>query len=350
MTHWMIEPQTHTQKARPHHARPETDKGAVLLMTLLVMSVMAALAVTLMDDVRHALRRTANVQAYAQADWYVSGAQDFAKNYLETLLSRTDPALLNAALLTAEPVSFPIDGGVITLAVQNGSQCVSLGGLTGNNGRRLFRQLLETRGWPSLVAANFTSVAADWVDADSVNLPGGAEDGPYLRLTPAYRTANAVMESSAELRALSGMSEDKFQALRPFVCAREDAATQINIDSLALWQAPVLAAVMGGVSHIETARQLIDQRPAAGYQNLETLTASPVLEGSDISRTAFANIIFTPAHLWTELRVDYQQITRHAVIEFSVNGAAVTAGYKRFGADEKRPMVAALANALKDKT
>jgi len=171
------------------------DVGAVLLMTLLVMSLMAVLAVSLMDDVRYALRRTANVQAYAQADWYLTGAEDYAQNYLSALLKNTEEAAMNAALLRPQPVILPLEAGSITVQLSGGSQCLSLGALSEDEGRRLFRQLLEVTGWSSLSAANFISAAADWTDPDSRPLPGGAEDGSYLGKTPAYRTANTAMAS-----------------------------------------------------------------------------------------------------------------------------------------------------------
>lgn len=313
------------------------ETGAVLLTTLLVMSIMATVAVSIMDDVRFALKRTANINAYAQADWYLNGAEDYAQSYLETLLQQTDPVVLNMALMRAEPIVLPLEGGAITLSVRSGDTCVSLGGLADNSGRKLFRQLLESVGWDSLAAANFTSIAADWVDADSQTLPGGAEDFVYLGLTPAYRTPNAPFTSVGELRALSTMTEETFSALRPFVCARESLATYINIDTLDITQAPVLAAVLGGAENIATAQQLIAQRPPEGYQTLAKLSASPVLADRPLTAEESNLLIFTPTHLWIEASVGYQNIARYAVLEFEVNEGQLTPVFKRLGTDERRP-------------
>ena len=315
----------------------ESEKGAVLLTTLLVMSVMAMVAVSIMDDVRFALKRTANVEAYAQADWYMKGAESYAQSYLQTLLQTTDSAALNAGLSQAEPTILPIEGGAITLRVQDGSTCVSLGGLSQNSGRKLFRQALETAGWDSLSAANFTSVASDWVDADTQTLPGGAEDYVYLGKSPAYRAANAAFSSVGELRALTTMSEEKFTALRPLVCARKTAETKINIDAVNMTQAPVLAAILGGADHIATAQQIIAQRPPEGYQTLARLLASPALSEAPLSAEQTAALVFAPAYLWVEASVNYRQVTRHAVIEFEIKDGQLTRIFKRLGTDERRP-------------
>ncbi len=319
--------------------RREGETGAVLLTTLLVMSVMAMVAVSIMDDVRFALKRTANVEAYAQADWYMQGAEDYAQTYLQSLLQTTEPAALNAGLAVAEPIILPIEGGAITLRVEDGSDCISLGGLSENSGRKLFRQVLETAGWDSLSAANFTSVAADWVDADTQALPGGAEDYVYLGQSPAYRAANAPFSSVGELRALSTMTEEKFTALRPFVCARETSETKVNIDAIDITQAPVLAAILGGSDHLSTAQQIIVQRPPEGYQTLAGLMASPAVLENPLSSEQSAPMVFAPAYLWVEASVSYRQVTRHAVIEFEIQDGQLTRIFKRLGTDERRPDV-----------
>lgn len=323
----------------PRKLIKQNEKGAVLLTTLLVMSIMATVAVNVMDDVRFALKRTANVQAYTQADWYINGAEDFAQNYLQSLIGRLDPSVLNTALLQAEPVILPIEGGAITLRARDGGDCLSLSDIENAAGRRLFRQLLEATGWDTLSAANFTSVAADWVDSDSQALPGGAEDFVYLGRTPAYRTSNSSFTAVSELRALSGMDEDKFQALRPYVCARDDAATAINIDAINITQAPVLAAVLGGAQQLTLAQSLINARPPEGYQSLETLNASPLLSEAQIDAEAAALIAFSPRYIWVEIDVSYLNITRHAVIEFSNNDGNLSPVFRRLSKDEARPTV-----------
>ncbi len=317
----------------------ESEKGAVLLTTILVMSLMATVAVGIMDDIRFALRRTHNVQAYAQADWYINGAQDYVQSHLGALINNTDSTKLNTLLFRAEPTILPMEGGEITLSVKDGSDCISLGGLVDNDGSKLFRQLLDVIGWESLDAANFTSIASDWVDSDSKPLPGGAEDYAYLGLSPAYRAANRAMSSVSELRALSGMNEKKYSTMRNFVCARKNPLTTLNIDTLSLDQAPVLAAVLGGSGQGEIAQQLILNRPSEGYQSLERLLAAPALSGKKLDGKTVKALIFTPQYLWVEAEVRTGQITRHIVMEFEIKDGGLTRTFKRLGPDARRKTV-----------
>jgi len=70
-----------------------TRRGRENLTTLLIMAVMAAVSVAIMEDIRFAVKRTVNVGDYAQVDWYVKGANDFAESYIAEQLGSMDAAL-----------------------------------------------------------------------------------------------------------------------------------------------------------------------------------------------------------------------------------------------------------------
>ena len=316
----------------------QSERGAVLLTTLLVMSIMAAVAVAMIDDIRFGVKRASNIQAHAQAEWYVKGAEGFAQSYLEQQIRNASEQQLNAAMLSGEPIVFPIEGGAISLRVKDGSQCVSLGGLNNSPGRRQFRQLLVAIGWAENEAARMTSVVADWVDEDSQVLPGGAEDFVYMGRIPAYRTPNAPFNSVMELHAIDGMDEDKYQALRPFICARpEGAMSSININTLTLDQAPVLAAMLGGENSFAIASRLIAERPEAGFKNLAALTTSPALADEDLKDAALENISFAPDYIFIEADIYYNEAHRSAAYEYSILNGNVELIYKREGQESFRP-------------
>lgn len=324
------------RKGKPRDAK---DKGVILLTTLLIMSVMATVAVSIFDELTFAIRRAANVQSYAQADWYARGAQDYAQLYLSAVTSELSPTDLNRALTEAAPQVFPIEGGVMTLSITDGSQCFALNTLADGSGRQQFRQLLETLGWDRLGAAQLTSQASDWVDSDSSPLPDGAEDGAYLSRTPAHRAGNTAFASVGELRVLPGMNAEKFQRLAPFVCARAgDADGRININTLAPWQAPLLASTLGGRAQSELALRLILDRPAEGYSGLEQFLAAPALDGAETQDADFSLISFLPSHVWIDARIDLLDISREMVMEFDITGDRVQMGFARYGTGYARPI------------
>ncbi|WP_371395722.1 type II secretion system minor pseudopilin GspK [Fretibacter rubidus] len=313
------------------------DKGAVLLTTLLVMSLMATVAVSLFEDLRFAVKRAANVQAYAQADWYLRGADDVAQDYLERQLKQIEPSDLNAVLYAVEPIIFPIEGGEISMALHDGDKCFSLSALLTSPGRIQFRQLLEALGWDTLSAASLTSKAVDWIDAGSQALPDGAEDFTYLAKEPAHRTANTLFTSVSELRAIDGLTEASYQVLKPYICARpEMAKNSININALSALHAPVLASVIGNENRMAIALKLINDRPAAGYNSVEQLLGAPALSDVNSKNIAIETLDFAPNHIWAEVTVSHGDITRRGAFEYDISSGQPIRIFRRMGLDVRR--------------
>ena len=112
------------------------ERGTVLLTTLLIMTVMAAITVALMDDIQIAVKRTINVQAYAQADWQADGAEDFVRAFLQNDFADLPPEAKGALLQAREPLILPTEGGVITLTLKDASQCFNLNAVINAEGIR----------------------------------------------------------------------------------------------------------------------------------------------------------------------------------------------------------------------
>ena len=323
------------------------EKGTVLLTTLLIMAVMAAVAVAIIDDIRFAVKRTINVGDYAQVDWYLKGGEDFTRSYIQGTLQSLSDAEKNIALAAPQDFAFPFEGGAMSINVRDGGHCFSLGGLVSEEGTanavgvRQFRQLLIAVGAGEAEAERISDVVVDWVDIDTQRLSNGAEDGTYLGASPAHRTANAPLASVMELRNLSGFDEDLYQSLRPFLCARAGgSATQFNIETAGLSEAALLAALLGGAEHIDIATRLIAERPSSGYQNIEALLMA--LSDMDFEGPEFAQdqINFTPQFLWVELQVQFKTAGRQAAYEFELlDNAWANLTYRGWGAESFRPQI-----------
>jgi len=134
--------------------KPDKERGTVLLTTLLIMAVMAAVSVAIMDDIRFAVKRTINVGDYAQADWYVKGAEDFSESYISAQLTPLDSSAKNVLFLEPQTFTFPYEGGAMILDVRDGTDCFALGSLVSSDGTadvaggRQFTNLLIALGWP----------------------------------------------------------------------------------------------------------------------------------------------------------------------------------------------------------
>lgn len=320
----------------------DKEGGTVLLTTLLIMTVMAAVSVAIMDDIRFAVKRTINVGDYAQADWYVKGAEDFAESYITSQLGALQPEMQNQLFKEAQTFTFPYEGGMMRLNVRDGTDCFALGslvsseGVSASVGRRQFSNLLIALGWPDNDARNLTGVLADWIDTDTQRGLNGAEDGDYLRREPPHRTANTALASVMELRSLEGMTEELYQSIRPYLCARAAGEnSMLNINTAEPIDAFLLSAILGGVEHYQTALQIITERPPEGYKE-ESFQDIPALQEFSGVEPAYGQIAYAPQYLWVEVGVDYLNASRLVTYEYDIQqGTKLT--YQGWGSESFRP-------------
>jgi len=269
----------------------EKESGTVLLTTLLIMTVMAAITLALMEDIQLAVKRTINVQAYSQADWQADGAEDFVLAYLKADFAALAPEAKAAFLQSRTPLVLPTPDGEITLTLKDASQCFNLNALVQETGEQNgnsaleFGQLGELLGLPPNQATALASALIDWQDADQRQSTSGAEDGTYLRKDPPYRTADTALRSPDELRALHGMDEDLWELFRPFVCTGgAGILPKVNVNSLTEERIIILASALSGtVSGSEAmpaAQAIMRDRPLTGYADQEQI--NQVLQLSEI--------------------------------------------------------------------
>ena len=320
------------------------DDGTVLLSTLLMLSLMSAVALGLLATLRLSVAKAQQLGDTAQADLYAQGAESFAAVQLEPLAALDGPAR-NAALLQAEPVVLPFEGGSITAVIRDGTHCLRLSALAGDGvdtAQMRLRNLLGVLGLPPGEASGLAATAADWVDEDTATRPGGAEDGTYLFRELPHRTANTALSSVAELRALDGMTEATFQTLRPHVCiGRAGTATRFNVDTMDATHLPVLQALIAGENVPPSlARDILERRPASGYGAAETLGSvlgEDALQGADLSALAFA-----PDRVEVEAVVRFGTVERARLFGFEgLDGGPVELTYRDWGRASFRPVVEA---------
>ncbi len=277
-------------------ANKENQRGAVLLTTLLLMTVMAALAVAIMDDIRFSVKRAIAVQTSEQMNWYMLGGEAFARNWL------ADNAVggcegLNQILLLGQPIVFPLgqggdDDGTIQISAADGRNCYNVNRLsaaeTKEQTRRELAQLLRYMEFDNFEAESFAARIQDWVDADTIPEQGGAEDLSYSNKNPPYHAANTMMVDISELRAIDGMDEDIYQRMKPLLCAMpEITMNKINLNTLEPEQWPLLALLLGTTDDIQpetekAAQAVIALRPLAGYANTEAVWALPVMQDLEL--------------------------------------------------------------------
>ncbi|HYG26052.1 MAG TPA: type II secretion system minor pseudopilin GspK [Caulobacteraceae bacterium] len=264
--------------------RREGERGVALLTVLLLVAVMAVVAIAVLDDLRFAVRRTANARTMAQAQWYALGAEELARVQI------VRRARLDADRTTLEggwsgrTFTFPIEAGAIEARVSGASGCFNLNSVVEGGGDRYVRHelgarqfmvLLSAIGFNDAAAAGLQGALVDWIDSDDVAL--AAEDRAYASAATPYRTAGAPLAEVSELRAIRGFTDEVYGRIRPFVCALPVGLSQINVNTLPADRAVLLTMLTEGRVSPAAARRILMERPASGWPNVDAFWNEPGL-------------------------------------------------------------------------
>jgi general secretion pathway protein K len=301
--------------------RKDRREGMALLTVLLLVAVMSVIAVAVLDDVRFSVRRATNAETQTQAQWYADGAEVLARKQVARLLS------LNPTRTSLEPewngrmLSFPIEEGTLTAVVRDGQACFNLNSVVEGYGEDLIArpqgmaQFIALGRALGLADSRMRPVAealADWLDADSIALPLGAEDGAYAGRAVPYRTGGIFLAEVSELRAVKGMDAELYRRLRPYVCALPTSRlSPINVNTLAERDAPLLVMLTDGKLGLEAARAVIARRPPEGWPDATAFWSQSALTGLVVPQEAREQV--TVLTRYFDLRVDVDYGGAHAV-------------------------------------
>ncbi len=265
--------------------RPD-EKGAALLTVLLLVAVMSIIAVSVLDDIRFGVRRTANATGRGQAQLYALGAEELARVRIARLARLDSGRTTLKGDWNGRAFRFPIENGVMTGRITDATGCFNLNSVAAGQGTRLVRRELGVRQFVILMAAlgipsgrgqTLADNLADWIDSDDIGM-GGAEDQDYARAAPVYRTGGAMLAEVSELRAVRGFTRDVYDRLRPYVCAPPTTdLSPINVNTLAPDRSVLITMVTLGAIPAEAGARLLAGRPADGWDNLQTFWNDPVL-------------------------------------------------------------------------
>ena len=307
--------------------------GAALLTVLLMVAVMAALAVAVIDDIRFAIRRAGNANLYAQAQWYVMGAEAFARQ----IVAQTPADALTAALADstakATSASFDIEGGRIDARVEDGANCFNLNSVvedTGDGnyristvGARQFGNLLKALAFNEGDRDALTAALVDWIDSDTRPEPRGAEDYDYSALPIPYRTGNTLLADVSELRAIKGFEAGVVRQLAPHVCVKPDTGlTVLNLNSLREDQAVLLSALVGEALKPEAARRLLAQRPGDGFATTQAFWSLKAFDGLDIDEAVKGQVALQTSYYRLTAEVSFYDAYMEIRSLFERNGKA----------------------------
>ena len=318
--------------------RPGSDnrEGMALLTVLLLVAVMSVVAVAVLDDVRFSVRRATNAETQAQAQWYASGAEALARRQVARLMA-ADPARtpLEPAW-NGRRLGFPIENGSISAVVTDGQGCFNLNSLVegvGEDlmarslGRTQFLALGRAVGAPDSRMRAVADALTDWLDADGVSRPMGAEDGAYAGLATPYRTGGVMLAEVSELRAVKGVDADLYRRLRPWVCALPTSRlSPLNVNTLTPEQAPLLMMLTDNALGPESARAVIARRPRDGWSDAAAFWAQPALAAVEIPAEVRDQVTVLTRYFNLRIDIDHGggRAVRTALLHAQPDGAVRT--------------------------
>ena len=321
-----------------HSKSSRAERGAALVVAMLVFALVAALMVGLQRDFTLTLQRGTH-QLFSEQAWaYLIGAEELAALALQAD-SRADARAEVSADHLGEvwaqpPTPYPLDaGGWMSGRIEDLQGRLNLnlladsepGGSTtpDTNGagdaedlaeelaadnppqqtataspdnsvkrwnatqKMLIRQLqaLGEASLPLKEAMALTDAVTDFIDRDAERRLNGAEEGDYRYADYPYLPANRALASVSELRAVRGMSEPVYRALAPLVTVWPEASGRLNILTCPI---PVLRSLNGDdqlspLDEIE-AQRLNELRREGEISTVADLLADPAFEGQSMGQ------------------------------------------------------------------
>jgi len=270
-----------------------SERGAALLAVLLLVAVMASLSAVALEKMTLSARTAGNAAALEQARAFAFGAERHPTLRVGDLSALSPERTELAGGWHGVPVRIPLPGGFASATVVDGGNCFNVNGVVAaadpfapagtpptyvSNPRGIgqLSALLRVIGVAPNEAEQIAGSLADWIDSDSAPGQAGAEDGVYAGLAVPYRTANRLVVDASELRTVAGVTAQNYAALKPWLCALPEAvASPINVNTVSIQQAPLLAMLLPGQLTLEDARAVIARRPANGWPSLDMFWEEP---------------------------------------------------------------------------
>jgi general secretion pathway protein K len=302
-----------------------------LIAVMMVVAFVVLIAVSMSGRLQLELQRQINLQQRQQAIWLALGAEQFIQRLLKKSAAGKETTNLSQEWATQGAV-FPVEQATISGTVTDLQACFNLNALlpaannnpgtnpdnnadnntandtgdrdnpnnsTGRDGatpnnsnpansanrtkpgqqtpaQQAFLRLLEQNALelsmpPDYLVARVT----DWLDPDStLQSAGGAEENDYAALEMPYYSANSLMVSKSELRVILDMTPADYALVAPLVCVIPQVSSlKINVNTMTEQQAPVLAALIPGLSE-DDAKSVISGRPEKGYDSVDDFFSS----------------------------------------------------------------------------
>ena len=259
------------KKTQPFNAKRQ--QGVAIITALLIVTIATTVSITISTRLQLDVRRTGNLIALDQAQFYLLAAEEWSQRILrKDKEDSTFDSLDEDWAIELPPI--PVDGGSIQGRLTDLHACLNINSLvTGNAVDATTKDRLSRLFNRLGVKGDLTQAIADWIDSDlETSNPNGAEDGYYLNLEVPYRTANTRLHSVSELRLVKGFEEfETFDLVESHLCAFiiDGGEIAINVNTAS---AEVLQSLSAEMTE-SMVDEIIERRNEEPFTDLKEFTS-----------------------------------------------------------------------------
>lgn len=309
---------------------PGNQRGAALILVLLLVATLSFIALAMSERTVLTASRSFNARARNEMLWRAVGIEALARKAIESAAEAGGGKLTRTSPLVAKQIDVPMEGGIARLRVADRTRCFNVNNLVSASSDADATTLNEqaVAELESLVmtagasAVNFESLAAgliDWMDADTLQEPNGAEDRLYSMLPAPYRTGGQRLADITELRAIASVDRLAYIELRPFLCALPSSdPAPINVNMLTEADAPLISAMVKGEVPPERIRDVIEARPPQGYAAEADFWGDDAFAGAPLSEETRSRVKLSSRYLEVNGTIEYYDASLDLRLLFEV--------------------------------
>lgn len=254
-------------------ASAKKQQGVAIITALLIVTIAATVSITIATRLQLDVRRTANLIAQDQAQFYLLAAEEWSQRILRQDKKDSSSDSLDESWAIELP-PLPVDGGSIQGTLTDLHACINVNSLVAGGAVDAIAKTRLTQLFKNLgVKGDLTQAISDWIDGDlETSNPNGAEDSYYLNLESPYRTANTPLHSISELRLIKGFEEsDTYELVKPYLCGfiLDGGEMSINVNTAS---AEVLQSLSENMT-AQLAADVIERRAEEPFNNIKEFTS-----------------------------------------------------------------------------
>ncbi len=304
------------------------QQGVAIITALLIVTIATTVSITIGTHLQLDIRRTSNMVAKDQANFYLLAAEEWTQRILrEDKKNNNIDGLSEPWAIELPPL--PVAGGSIQGKLTDLHRCININslvsteeGIDTNTGEAIgsainpstqarIDQLFRNQGIDNkLIQGIF-----DWIDNDlNTSSPDGAEDGYYLNLEKPYHTANTPLQSITELRLIKGFEKSEtYFKVKEHLCAFIPIAGRVSIN-INTASAEVLKSLSSKMT-AALVKSIIEKRDEALFKDVDEFTsfadlATIIKDTAQLSTSSDYFLLRTQAVIGQANKVMYSIIYR----------------------------------------